>query len=110
MNPRISWNWIFGVLQPALFRSGSWCGALWLASRLAAGAAGSEIEVGLAVRDVTPAGPIWLAGYAARTRASDKVDSPLLTEAVAFRSSTNVPVVLVSLDNCEVSREFTRPV
>src|SRR5262249_17759008 len=31
-------------------------------------------------------------------------------QAVAFRSEPGDPVVLVSVDNCEVSREFTTPV
>jgi hypothetical protein len=51
------------------------------------------IQVGIAVRDITPEGPIWLAGYAARKRPSEKVDSPLTAQ-----------------DNCEVSREFMAPV
>ena len=75
------------------------------ASELAA-----PLQVGIATRDVTPDGPIWLAGYAARTRPSEKVDCRLLAEAIAFRSSPADPVVLVSLDNCEVSRAFTDPV
>jgi hypothetical protein len=73
-------------------------------------AAPAPIEVGLAVRDITPEGPIWLAGYAARIRPADKIDTPLLAEAIAFRTRPGEPVILVSLDNCEVSHEFTAPV
>lgn len=68
------------------------------------------LQVGIARRDVTPDGPIWLAGYAARMRPSEKVDCHLLAEAIAFRSSPADPVVMVSLDNCEVSWAFTEPV
>jgi len=68
-----------------------------------------SIEVGIASRDITPAGPIWLAGYAARKRPSERVDSPLMVQAVAFRGGAE-PVVLVSLDNCEVSHAFIAPV
>lgn len=64
------------------------------------------IEVGLAVRDVTPAGPVWLAGYEARKRPSDRVDHPLLAQAIALRGASGHRLVLVALDNCEVSREF----
>jgi len=67
------------------------------------------IQAGIAVRDVTPEGPIWLAGYAARKRPSEKVDAPLLAQAVAFRHGDE-RVVLVSLDNCEVGHEFMTPV
>src|SRR5437867_6388229 len=71
--------------------------------------AASRLEVGIAARDITPDGPIWLAGYAARKRPSERVDSPLMVQAVAFRGGAE-PVVLVSLDNCEVSHAFIAPV
>src|ERR1041385_8025409 len=67
------------------------------------------LQIGIAVRDITPDGPIWLAGYASRNRASEKVDCPLVAQAVAIQSNPGEPVVLVSVDNCEVSREFTAP-
>jgi neutral ceramidase len=67
------------------------------------------LEAGIAVRDVTPKDPIWLAGYAARNRPSERVDSPLVLQAVAFRSGLE-RVVFVCLDNCGVSRAFTEPV
>src|SRR5438128_267027 len=70
----------------------------------------SPIEIGIAVRDVTPPEPIWLAGYAARNRPSEKIDTPLLAQAIAIKSGAEKPVVLVSLDNCEFSREFIQPV
>jgi len=73
------------------------------------GAEEPAIQVGIAVRAVTPEGPIWLAGYAARKRPSEKSDSPLMAQAIAFKSGDE-RVVLVSLDNCEVSREFMAPV
>lgn len=75
-----------------------------------AAAPAPPIDVGIAVRDVTPEGPIWLAGYAARKRPSDQVDTPLLVQAVALRTRPADPAVLVSLDNCEVSRQFMAPV
>ena len=48
--------------------------------------ADSTIEVGVAARVITPDGPIWLAGYAARKHPSEKVDSPLMVQAVAVKS------------------------
>ncbi len=68
------------------------------------------LEVGIAVRAITPEAPIWLAGYAARKRPSEKVDSPLLVQALALKNASGERVVFVSLDNCEVSHEFTQPV
>lgn len=73
-------------------------------------AATSELlQVGLAVRDITPTGPIWLAGYAARTHPATNTDTPLLVQALAFKNPTGERVVLVALDNCEVGGEFIRP-
>lgn len=68
------------------------------------------LEAGIAVRDVTPDGPIWLAGYAARQRPSEGVDCRLRAEAIALRTRPGDPVVLLSLDNCEVSPAVTAPV
>ncbi|MGA2866221.1 MAG: neutral/alkaline non-lysosomal ceramidase N-terminal domain-containing protein [Verrucomicrobiota bacterium] len=70
----------------------------------------SALEVGLAVRDVTPELPIRLAGYAARKRAADKVDLPLFAQAMALRNSSGERFVFVALDNCEVSHAFMQPV
>lgn len=68
------------------------------------------LEIGLAVRDVTPELPIRLAGYASRNRPADKLDHPLLVQALALRNSTGERFVFVSLDNCEVSHAFMEPV
>src|SRR5579862_5948529 len=43
------------------------------------------LDVGIAVSDVTPKKSIWLAGYAGRERASDKVDSTLRATGLALR-------------------------
>jgi hypothetical protein len=72
--------------------------------------AGHSLEAGLAVRDITPTTPIWLAGYAARTRPSDQTEHPLLVQALALKNPTGERVVFVALDNCEVSRAFMEPV
>jgi hypothetical protein len=84
-------------------------GALLLVA-IAANAQSVSLEIGLAVRDVTPKLPIRLAGYAGRTRPADKVDHPLLVQALAFKNPDNTRFVLVALDNCEVSRAFMQPV
>jgi len=67
-------------------------------------------EIGIAVWDITPEVPIRLAGYAGRKRPADKIDSPLLAQALAFRNASGERFVLVSIDNCEVSHEFMQPV
>ncbi|MBI2948586.1 MAG: neutral/alkaline non-lysosomal ceramidase N-terminal domain-containing protein, partial [Verrucomicrobia bacterium] len=69
-----------------------------------------SLQAGLAARDVTPEVPIWLAGYAARKRPADKIDHPLLVQAMALKSAAGARFVFISLDNCEVSQAFTAPV
>ena len=70
----------------------------------------SNPEIGLAVRDVTPELPIRLAGYAARNRPADKIDTHLVVQALALKNPTGERFVLVALDNCEVSHPFMEPV
>jgi neutral ceramidase len=87
--------------------------ALLVASLLPAfaiAATSSSPEVGLAVRDITPELPIRLAGYAGRKRPADKVDHPLLAQALALKNPTGERFVFVALDNCEVSHAFMQPV
>src|SRR5262245_38853158 len=58
------------------------CGGLFIiaeaATPFASAADATPLHLGVAVRDVTPQGPIWLAGYAARKKPADQVDPPLL--------------------------------
>ena len=67
-------------------------------------------EVGIAVRDITPELPIRLAGYASRKRPADKLDHPLLVQALALKNRSGERFVFVALDNCEVSHAFMQPV
>lgn len=69
----------------------------------------AELRVGLASRDITPDGPIWLSGYAARDHASERVAQKLEVAAVAFHDDSE-RLVIVALDNCEVSRELCAPI
>ena len=73
-------------------------------------AVNSSPEIGIAVRDITPELPIRLAGYASRNRAADKVDHPLVVQALALKNGAGERFVLVALDNCEVSHAFMQPV
>ncbi|HOX03044.1 MAG TPA: neutral/alkaline non-lysosomal ceramidase N-terminal domain-containing protein [Candidatus Paceibacterota bacterium] len=68
------------------------------------------IEVGLAARDITPATPIRLSGYAGRNRPADQIDHRLWVQAMALRNPSGERFVFVSLDNCEVSGAFMAPV
>lgn len=90
--------WRFHCLLPVLFWS------LTLNGQLSA-----PLHMGFAEVDVTPKEPIFMAGYAARRKPSEGVDTRLMAQAMAFRSGIRT-FVMVSLDNCEVSKDFMRPV
>jgi hypothetical protein len=86
--------------------------AFFLLGWVSAGTAGeaAPLEVGVAVRDVTPELPIRLAGYAARQRPADRVALPLRATALALRDRSGARFVFVGLDNCAVSHAFMQPV
>jgi len=94
--------------------SGSYSWLILLVASLAIPSAPAALaptlEVGLGLRDITPELPIRLAGYAARNKPAEKVDTPLLVQAMALRNSARERMVFVALDNCEVSRGYTAPV
>jgi hypothetical protein len=68
------------------------------------------LQIGLAVRDITPEVPIRLAGYEGRKRPADKIDDHLVVQAIALKNPSGERMALVSLDNCEVSHDFMQPV
>jgi neutral ceramidase len=93
------------------------CGCTWLILLVAAflttpaiAAENPTPAIGIAVRDITPELPIRLSGYAGRKRPADKVDHPLVVQALALKNLSGERFVLVALDNCEVSRAFMQPV
>src|SRR5687767_2212019 len=55
-------------------------------------------NVGVATRKLTPAGPIWLAGYANRATPSDGVDQDVFAKALAVDDGKGGRVVIVTLD------------
>ena len=99
----------------SLFKKGAGCRAnilpgtgLFMLALVSAAA--QTIDVGVAVRDITPEVPIWLSGYAGRKRPADKIDHPLKTQALALMNGSGERFVFVALDNCEVSHFFMEPV
>lgn len=72
---------------------------VWPGDGSAAAAAGRpEWRAGAAVIDITPDGPVWMAGYAGRKKASESVTQRLFAKALAVEDSSGAPVVLVTLD------------
>ncbi|MDO8541436.1 MAG: neutral/alkaline non-lysosomal ceramidase N-terminal domain-containing protein [Opitutaceae bacterium] len=58
----------------------------------------ADWKVGVATRKLTPAGPIWMAGYANRAKPSDGVDLDVFAKAVAIEDAQGGRVVIVTLD------------
>lgn len=62
------------------------------------------------MRDITPELPIRLAGYAGRAQSANRIDQPLVVQALALKNPSGERLVFVALDNCEVSHAFMEPV
>jgi hypothetical protein len=70
----------------------------------AAGLAGATLKAGIGRADITPAGPIWLSGYAARTKPSEGSLHKLWAKAVAIESGRGQRIVIVSTDVVGIPR------
>lgn len=55
-------------------------------------------EAGAARADITPKGPVPLAGYGGKTRLSTGVDHPIWLKALALRHDGGAPAVIVTAD------------
>jgi neutral ceramidase len=66
---------------------------------LAAGQPPNEFyRVGTGRVDITPEGPIWLAGYGDRKKPSEGVEQHLFAKALAIRHGDDPPVMLITAD------------
>ena len=84
-------------------------GALLLATRVFGATpppAAAPWRAGVAARKITPAGPIWLAGYANRAAPSDGVDSELFAKALLLDDGKGGRVVIVTMDLIGVTAEI----
>lgn len=61
-------------------------------------------KAGLAVIEVTPTEPLWMAGYASRTKPSEGVTNPLFAKALAVEDERGTRLVLVTLDLIGIPR------
>jgi len=71
----------------------------WTVLRAAdAAPAADTVKVGVAAIDITPDGPIWQAGYAARTKPSEGIEHPIFVKAIAFEDAGGTRGVIVTSD------------
>ncbi len=75
-----------------------------LASLASAAEAPVDWKAGVAAVKVTPNEPIWLAGYASRTKPSEGVLSDLHAKALALEDAAGTRVVIVTTDLISIPR------
>jgi neutral ceramidase len=64
------------------------------------------IEAGVAIRDITPNGPVWMDGYGARDRPSEGIYAPLTARALALRTGdTTAAIVVADILNLDRAQE-----
>ena len=63
-----------------------------------------EWRVGVARADITPRGPIWMGGYAARDHPSEGVLQPLWAKALLFEDRAGGRAAIVTLDLIGIER------
>lgn len=68
------------------------------------------IQVGVAEVDITPDYPIRLSGYGSRRAESDGIIQRIWAKALAIGSDADVPVILVTVENCGLPDELTEEV
>ncbi len=69
--------------------------------------AAPALQAGAARVDITPPGPIWMSGYASRTKPSEGVMMPIFAKALAIQDPKGQRVVLVSTDLIGMPRTLT---
>jgi len=72
---------------------------------LTAGGANPAWKAGVAKVDITPTEPIWMSGYAARTKPSEGVRQKIWAKALALQDDAGKTVVLVTSDLVGFRRE-----
>ena len=84
--------------------AGAW---LLLLGSLHAAEPSTDWKAGVARVDTTPTAPVWMSGYASRSRPSQGVAHPLSARALALADASDHKVVLVTCDIIGFNRAFT---
>ena len=64
----------------------------------------AEWQAGVAKADITPTEPVPLAGYAGKTRMSERIEHPIWLKALAIRHDEQTPAVIVTADLVGLSK------
>ena len=63
-------------------------------------------KAGAAAIDITPDGPVWMAGYGARNKPSEGIAQRIYAKALAIEDNANRRMVIVTMDLIGVPREL----
>jgi hypothetical protein len=74
---------------------------------LCPGAAASDWKTGTGKVTITPKEPVWMAGYASRTRPSEGAVHDLWAKALAIEDPSGRKAVIVALDICGIPRSVS---
>ena len=78
---------------------------------IAATSRGEDLtSIGVAKVDITPAYPVRMSGYLARTKVASGVDHPIYAKALAIGSDEEKPAVIVTVDNLGVGEAIVEEV
>ncbi len=69
-----------------------------------------QYRAGAGKREITPTDPIYLSGYASRTKPSEGVEQPIYARALVLEDSKGQTSVLVSIELVGVTRDFSETV
>ncbi len=81
--------------------AGALCVAAQLAGAQPAGDQPGPLKVGLATVDITPEGPVYMAGFSGRTEPSEGAYAPIFASCVVFDNSVT-RVAIVAIDVCKI--------
>ena len=70
----------------------------------------ADWRVGIARREITPGGPIWMGGYASRQRPSEGVLQPLWAKALVLEDRGGVRAAIVTMDLIGIDRRLSEAV
>lgn len=79
-------------------------GLAWVS--YAAAAEDAQWRAGVARCQITPQGPIWMGGYAARTRPSEGVLQPLWAKAIVLEDRAGTRAAIVAMDLIGIDRRL----
>jgi hypothetical protein len=85
-------------------------GLLALLAAMPAPRAAAAMQAGVASVDITPQEPIWLGGFAARTKPSQGIRQHIFAKALALRDESGATAVLVTADLLGFTGELTSAV